>query len=492
LIRDHAVNRINRLNVVRRGDVFTRDFGATAAPDARARVASRSEDRGHEYFDFASPPGQQIDALTLRIDVRGTVRLGFNLPDPTGWPPQYSFSRRFDHVTYAAPGRYERTIVPPPGTEFLSVGTSWGPGREPGIVKWEVAFTVSPKASGTRTVARSLIDRYALGWDRGQIVRDGDTRAYLGEPGLNAAAAEWLVFSMRDDIRIVHRRDLAVELELPVAINSREREFDASLVSTHDGRHALLWARGTSPRHATRFVAFSPDLRRWSAPQRLVFEAPPESIGYTYGQAEPLERSYNVVAVRGGYLMLLAQGFSRFSKDLRNWERPRRALPQDLHRNHLLEGPDGVVWAVYETSSSRLQPYTDADWLHGFIVVGGKRYRHVTELRVSRSVDGVVWEPAGDIAVPGQPSGLWAFAIDERRIGIAAGFNNLSMRWFSASSLGAVQAIDADVRLPNHADGPSQAAFFVHDEGLTCVRPVFSVESQEPVLLAVTSGRLFR
>ena len=57
LIRDHAVNKINRLNVVRDGLVFRRDFKDRGL-DARARVASRYEERGHEYFDFAaSSPG---------------------------------------------------------------------------------------------------------------------------------------------------------------------------------------------------------------------------------------------------------------------------------------------------------------------------------------------------------------------------------------------------------------------------------------------------
>jgi hypothetical protein len=189
--------------------------------------------------------------------------------------------------------------------------------------------------------------------------------------------------------------------------------------------------------------------------------------------------------------MLLAQGFTRFSTDLRNWAQARKALPQDLYRNRLLKGRDGVLWAVYETSSSQRQPYTAADWLQGFFVTDGKAYRHVTELRVSRSVDGVQWEPAGEIVFPGQPSGLWAFLIDDRHVGIAAGFNNLYLRWFRASSLGALETIEADLQLPNHTDGASDAAFFIHDEGLTCVRPVFNVERQQPVLLAVTSERLF-
>ena len=50
---------------------------------------------------------------------------------------------------------------------------------------------------------------------------------------------------------------------------------------------------------------------------------------------------------------------------------------------------------------TRAEPYTDADWLHGYFVTDGKRYRHVTELQVSHSADGTDWQPAGTVVVPG-------------------------------------------------------------------------------------------
>lgn len=529
LIRHHPVNRINRLNIVNSGDVFRRDFhndraqrtsalGPRDAPDARARVASRAVGQGHEYFDFAAPPGQQIDSLTLRVEVRGIAEFAVSLPQPVGWPPQISFSKRLEHMKYSTAGHYERRIVPPRGTEFLSVGTSWGPGlysntlaevmqhalsgigNGPNIVKWELSFAVSRKvavraatpssvATPPSPAVRSLLDRYAAGWERGEIVRGQNARMYSGEPPLDVYAEEWLVYAMNNDIRIFHQKDLGLEIELPVAINSREREFDASLVRTHDGRYALLWARGTSPTTARRFIAFSADLRRWETPHRLAFEEARGPIGYTYALAEPLERTYNVAAIKGAYLMLLAQGFVRRSEDLRTWGPPRKTLPQDLHRNRLLKGADGAVWAVFETSSPERQPYTTEDWLHGFFVTDGKAYRHLTELKVSRSIDGAVWQDAGKVVVPGQPSALWAFAVDDRRIGIAAGFNNLFVKWFTAASLGELDPIDSDLQL---FDQSGEAAFFVHDGALTCVRPIFSVESQTPLLLATTTERVFK
>jgi tetratricopeptide (TPR) repeat protein len=517
LIRDHAMNRINRLNVVSNRLVFTRDF-RSPAPDERARVASRHKGRSHEYFDFAAPPGHRIDSLALRVNVAGIAEFGFDLPHTAGWPPQYSFSKRLERFKFSEQGTYQRTIVPPAGTEFLSVGTGWGPGLfsntqaevdnwklngpkdGPDIVRWEVSFAISPKSGVMQKKApgaespldpavQKMIDRYAAGWERAYVVRDAQTVVYSGHPRLDVFAEDWLVNSLDGDVRIFRQRDPRVEINLPIAINSREHEFDPSLVRTHDGRYALLWARGTSRNNAIRFVAFSVDLLRWETPQRLVFEEPPGNIGYTYAQAEPLERTFNVVSVRRGYAMLLAQGFVRHSEDLRNWGPPRKAIPQDLAKNRLFKGRDGTVWAVYESSSNELQAYTQDDWLHGYFVIDGKRYRHVTELRVSRTVDGIKWEATGTVVFPGQPSGLWVFALDERQIGIAVGFNNLYVKWLTGSSLGDLRQIDSQLQL-QFMHQSEEAECFVRDASLTCIRAVLDFEKQKPMLLATSTERL--
>jgi hypothetical protein len=236
-------------------------------------------------------------------------------------------------------------------------------------------------------------------------------------------------------------------------------------------------------------VAFSPDLQRWDTPQRLIFEEPPTGIGYTYAQIEPLERTSNVVAVGGAYAMLLAQGFLRLSDDLKNWGPPRRVIPQDRARNRLLKGKDGTVWAVYETSSEERQPYTEDDWLHGFFVIDGKRYRHVTELRVSRSVDGIEWHDAGKVVVPGQPGGLWAFTIDEHQIGVAAGFNNVFVKWFTVSPLRGLTPIDSQLQLWQQSE---EVEFFVRDTSITCIRPIFDFEGQAPMLLVTSTETMLR
>ncbi|MCP5114765.1 MAG: hypothetical protein GY953_28380 [bacterium] len=235
-------------------------------------------------------------------------------------------------------------------------------------------------------------------------------------------------------------------------------------------------------------MAVSADMLRWERPRRMMFESPGADSGYTYSRVEPLERTYNVVPIQRGYAMLLAQGFVRYSEDLVNWGAPRKIIPQDLHRNRLLKTPDGAVWAVYENSSDELQPYTDADRLHGYFVTGGKRYRHVTELCVSRSVDGRNWQPAGKILVPGQPGALWAFPLSERQIGVAAAFNNLYVRWFTASHVRDLRPVDAQLRVM-HQTG--EAECFASDGSLSCVRPVFDFEKQGPMLLATSSRALY-
>ena len=516
LIRDHAVSAINRLNVVKTGLVFRRDFNNRSL-DARARVASRYEDRGYEYFDFAAPPGQQIVAVTLRTRVEGIAAFAFNLPHPAGWPPQYSLSRRLTEFKFSARGSYERTVTLPPGTEFFSIGTSWGPGLYentpaevlhhqrfgpkdgPDIVWWQVSFAVSPREGATAkknssvetpygAPTQKLLSRYAAGWDHASVVRQPQTLVYAGDPSLDVYAEDWLVYSLDGDIRIFHRRDPRLTIPMPITINTRDPEFDPSLVRTHDGRYALLWARGTSKRHARRFVAFSADLLRWETPQRMVFEEPSDPIGYTYAQAEPAERTTNVVAIARGYAMLLAQGFMRYSDDLRKWGPPRKVVPQDLYRNRLVKTGDGTLWVVYEHSSNELQPYTPDDRLHGYFVVDGKQYRHVTELRVSRSVDGIQWEAAGTVVFPGQPSGLWAFPVSERQIGIAVGFNNLFAKWFTASRSRDLHPIDSELQVMHQAE---EAECFVRESSLMCIRPVFDFESQKPMLLATSSRALY-
>jgi hypothetical protein len=358
-------------------------------------------------------------------------------------------------------------------------------------VGWAAVLLPACLAAFGATLAQSagdiqaLVDRYAAGWNVGEVVHDDELSIYTGAPRFDEAR-DWLVYVVDGDVRIFNRRDLRLEARLPPAINSREREFDPSLIRTHVGRHALLWSRGTGATRAKRFVSFSDDLVRWTAPDRLVFDEPSGDLGYTYSQAEPLERTYNVAAVQTGYAMLLAQGFLRYSSDLKQWGPPLKMLPQDLWRNRLIDGGDGTIWAIVEASSAERQPYTPEDWLHGSFGIGDKQYRHLTEIGVSRSVDGRTWQEMGRALVPGQPSGLWVFVTDDHRVGIAAGFNNLFVRWFIASPAGTFVEVDAGLQLFNQTD---QAELFVQNGRLICVRPLRDPKTRKPILLSTTTTR---
>jgi hypothetical protein len=517
LIRHHAMNRLNRLNMVRDGLLVRREF-SDRSPDRRARTASRYDDRGYEYFDFAAPAGYQIDSATLQVKSKGIAAFGFNLPRPVGWPPQFSFSKRYKHFKFARPGTYTKTVALPPGAEFVSLASSWGPGlfsNTPAEVRnhrrfgpkgsadiewWQVSFTVSATAAARAkrksdehaslsTALQKRVARYATGWDGALVVRRPQMVIYTGDPLLDVYAEDWLVVAMDGDIRLLQRGDLQLTIHLPRTINTRQREFDPSLVRTHDGRYALLWARGTSKTNARRFVAFSEDLLRWETPQRMVFEAPSSNLVYTYGRVEPPERTTNVVPIRQRYAMLLAQGLMRYSDDLRHWGQPQKVIPHDLYRNRLVKTRDGTLWAVYENRSDVLQPYTSDDWRHGYFVINGKRYRHVTALHVSHSVDGVDWRASGKLVLPGQPSALWSFPLAPRQIGVALAFNNRFVTWLTASRPHDLHQIDVDLQVMQKAE---QVECFVRDASLVCVRPVFDVGVQKPMLLATSSRSLYQ
>ena len=170
----------------------------------------------------------------------------------------------------------------------------------------ERSFAISPRRrsqrppgrprGATRPAPRALVDRYAAGWERGLLVRDGPHALTLGQPRLDVYSEAWLVYSMDGDIRIVHQRDpqapdraargdqhQGARVRSVAGPNTR-RPVRASLGTGHgpNERGPLCRVLGGLPALGSSAAA---GLRR-----------PPENIGYTYAQAEPLERTYNVVA----------------------------------------------------------------------------------------------------------------------------------------------------------------------------------------------------
>jgi hypothetical protein len=119
-------------------------------------------------------------------------------------------------------------------------------------------------------------------------------------------------------------------------------------------------------------------------------------------------------------------------------------------------------------------------------MIDGKQYRHSTELIVSRTEDGVRWQPAGKITLPGRPGSLWAFAADERRIGIGLLFNNLYTKWFKVSA--AENLAELDLELP-FMQQSGEAECFVRDGELTCARPLLDPERHKPMLVVTATRR---
>jgi len=344
---------------------------------------------------------------------------------------------------------------------------------------------VDPPTADFREADRNLIAHYAgrFGWEVGAVLRPSTARVVAETDELDES--DWMVASLDGDL-LVHHRDRPLRAELPVAINTPQREFDAALVRTHEHAWALLWSRGDDERRAERFVAGSPDLLRWETPRRLRFAPPAEGTG---GNGAELEGSSNVCATTNDYLMLVERGFARHSEDLRSWTAPVRVFGQDAWRSALTRTEDGWAWAVCLTDSDALEPYDPADPLTGYFVIDGRRYRHVCELRVAASRDGLAWEERGKITLPGQGSGLWAFPLPAGALGIGVQFNARFMRWFTLPSSGGLREIPSSLEL--QTDSPA-AVFFVRDGRILSLRPVFDYfREQRSVLLGAGSRRLF-
>jgi len=522
LERDHALRGANALNVVEDGFEFVRDFASTGV-DPRARAASRYEDRGHEYFDFVCPEGFQIESVRLRTEVAGTAAYSFSVPDPDGWPPRISLGRRIRKLHCTRSGDYDETVELPAGTELVSLSTSWGaseasggvadilrrrfrgPAAHQDIRRWSLTFEISRVAPAPAAVAQpdrgpdcgpgpgpteadgKLIAQLAGrgGWELGAVLRASSSATYSGSPALDVFAEEWVVFSLDGEL-FLHHRDRALGVDLPVTINTPEREHHPRLVRTHEGGWALLWTRGADERTARCLVAVTSDLLRWETPRSV--QLAPASADQRPRPVEP--GGYDVLPVAGGgYVMLLDRGQVRRADELESWGPPLQVFGRDAFDGRLAQTEDGRLWAVYQTPSGVREPYEAADWLTGYYVADGQRYKHMCEIHVAHSLDGVEWREFSKVVLPGQASGLWAFPLADGRIGIAAQFNGRFMKWFATAPSNTLRAIPSSLELMCPS---GDAAVFASDGRVACLVPVFDHhDTQRSVLLGVGSRRLF-
>ena len=518
LDRDHALCDINKLNIVEDGFEFARDF-SNSDIDARARVASRYDERGHEYFDFACPEGFQIESVRLQTEVRGIAEYSISVPDPDGWPPQLSLGRRIQKLRYTRRGDHDDTIELPAGTELVSLSTSWGaskysdsaseilhrrlfgPAAHEDIRRWSVIFEISPMVpatdameptdhepvSGLTEADRKLIAQFAGrgGWELGAVLRESSAETYSGAPALDVFAEEWVVVCLDGEL-FIHHRDRPLKVDLPVTINTPEREFNPRLVRTHEGSWALLWARGADKRTARCFVAVTTDFLRWETPRRVQFAPAPPDAGL---RSVETAGAYDVAPVTSGYVMLLDQGQIRSSDDLRSWGPPTQVFDPGSWDGRLTKTEDGRLWAVYQTGSDVREPYEAADWLAGYYVTDGERYKHMCEIHVAQSLDGLEWREFAKVVLPGQGSGLWAFPLADGSVGVGVQFNSRFMKWFATTRSNALRAIPSSLELMCQS---GDAFVFASDGQVACLAPMFDhYDAQRTVLLAAGSRRLF-
>lgn len=507
LVRDSIL--APHMNEVRPGEAFLRDF-ADPAPDRRARVRSRRDDGGHEYFDFAAPEGRKIVRVRFESEVRGPAWLEADLPDPKGWPPQFSFSRRIEKRLLLR-GRAETTIAIPGGTTFLSLSVLWGPrwanslrdalaslgaarDGKPGIAWWKATFDLVPAGGAPGGLAaapepdadRRLIEHYAgkWGWE-GRVVRPP---APGGEPAVDAAQTrEWLPFAADGVLFVLSSRDFHIR-RLPAAIDTEGPESGPRIVRTHEGEHALLWTRSGRGGHGERLAARSADLREWRAPRRLLFAS---ARGAERPAQQVAEGDGPVLAVPGGYLMLLEAGWTRFSPDLVQWAAPRRTFAADGRWRAVTRSGDGRLWAVLTQADDReLAPGERPDPHAGFWrSADGRTFAKRAAVLVATSRDGETWSAPQRIHTGSEPSGLWAFPVGEGRVAIALGYGSLELRFLAGAAPERFAPVATAARLPIAAE---EAVFFLREGRLWCGRVVHDFINQEAVLILAGSAELHR
>lgn len=496
LIRDKLL--MSKVNEVKKNSVFKRDF-KNPDPDPRARVWSRHENGAHEYFDLIAPEGYQIESVILQAEVKGLAKFSIYLPDAKGWPPRYDISKRLAKFNFFK-GTHKKKIDLPEGTEFFSISVLWGPrwadnpweyfrGKIGGsaanrdIVLWQATFIVSHKQQGFvkspdpdfQETDQRILEHYAgkYGWDEGFVLREEKSIVYSGKPTWDVFALEWITYSSNGDINIFLQNNPEIKIEIPVTINTNETEYDPTLVRTHEGTYALLWTRGPKKNPIGYFFSKTRDFLHWDTPRRMDFEKPEGDIGYFY-KSDPLERTFNIVPIPGGYMMLLAQGFTRFSRDLKHWRIPRQIFKQDGWRNSIVKSKDERIWVVYAQ----------------FLREKAKPPFHFPyAIRVASSIDGKYWEAAKEIFVGEEPSDLWAFPVADSQIGIAVQHNNLYLKWFISLDRENFRKVDSPVNL---LLTKGVIEFFPKDGKIFCVRPVHDFVEQQWVVLMMSSKEIYR
>jgi hypothetical protein len=290
---------------------------------------------------------------------------------------------------------------------------------------------------------------------------------------------------MDGDVAVYHQETLG-EVNLPVTVNTDEPEFAPWLVPTREGGYALLWSRGLRGSPSGRFISRTRDFVRWETPRRIVFEAAPSGSGRSR-----LEGSANVAPVPDGYVMLLDNGWVRYSRDLVHWEIPRKLFDYDGLRQRIITTRDGRLWAVATKSDDReVPPGTKRDMRHGyFITADGRVWQKRESVMVYTSRDGRRWTVGSRAHTGPEPSGLWVLETASDAVAIAVGYGNLDLQWLTAESPERFSTVPSPVRLALNTD---EARFFVQGGDVRCAVAVHDYINEAQVLLVTESASLYQ
>jgi len=504
LFRDDYLFEKLKIQTVSDQKKFEREF-KTLARHPQAYSWANKNNWGYEDFNFAAPEGYQIERVDLKARVKGLAFFNIGIPHTRG-KRESMFS-----------GRHKTTVKLRKGTRAVKINTQWGcgwsgqpfeclvgwftrPADNKQILRWEATFHLSPEEPASpltprknkdfREASRKIIEHETKkdSWDGGIVIRAADTKMYTGKPPLDVYAKDWLVATLNGDIHIFNQHNPKMTIGIPQSINTDNIEFDASLIRTHQGGLALLWTRGQGGKLREYFIALTTDLINWDFPQTLKFDKPAKVSGY---HGSNPDRTFNIVDVPGAYLMLLEDGFVRYSKDLRHWEAPKRLFRQTGSRNTVLKTKDGRIWVICaHYSPQEVSSRSDVDSMSGYSVVNGRIMMHREAITVTTSTDGVHWSPAQRIELGRETSGLWAFPISETQIGIVTQYNNRDLKWFYSSASLLFRSIKSPVTL---LLAHKQIHFFINNRQISAAQALPDRHAEHrDVLFIRTSSEVSR
>ena len=87
-----------------------------------------------------------------------------------------------------------------------------------------------------------------------------------------------------------------------------------------------------------------------------------------------------------------------------------------------------------------------------------------------------------------EPSGLWSFAVDRSRVGLAVQYNSLALEWYVVAANGELRQIDSGPQLYLELRALS---LYLQDHKLVIARTIYDHEAREAPLLITRSTSLY-